>query len=125
MTVKHGRSKRKLTGGKLSRHRKSRRYELGRDYVPSHLGDEQRVRVIRTRGGNKKFVLLRAKYANIVVDGKVQKVEIRNVIENKANPHFVRRNIVTKGAVIETDLGKALVTSRPGQDGVVNAKLLK
>jgi small subunit ribosomal protein S8e len=31
---------------------------------------------------------------------------------------------MTKGAIIETEMGKAKVTSRPGQDGVVNAVLL-
>jgi small subunit ribosomal protein S8e len=37
----------------------------------------------------------------------------------------VRRNIVTKGAIIETDAGQARVVSRPGQDGQVNAVLLE
>ena len=35
------------------------------------------------------------------------------------------RGIITKGALIETELGKAIVTSRPGQDGVVNALLVE
>jgi small subunit ribosomal protein S8e len=46
-------------------------------------------------------------------------------VENPANPHYVRRNIITKGAVIKTELGNAKVTSRPGQDGVVNAALIE
>jgi small subunit ribosomal protein S8e len=46
------------------------------------------------------------------------------VTENPANKNFVRRNILTKGAVVATDLGKAKITSRPGQDGEVNAILL-
>ena len=46
------------------------------------------------------------------------------VIENTANPNYVRQNIITKGSVIETEKGKAKVTSRPGQHGVVNAVLL-
>ncbi|MCE4622698.1 MAG: 30S ribosomal protein S8e, partial [Desulfurococcales archaeon] len=33
--------------------------------------------------------------------------------------------IIVKGAIIETTEGKAIVTSRPGQDGVVNAVLIK
>jgi small subunit ribosomal protein S8e len=48
-----------------------------------------------------------------------------SVVENQANPHFVRRNIVTKGAVVETELGRVRITSRTGQDGVVNAVLIK
>ena len=47
-----------------------------------------------------------------------------NVIENPSNPHLVRRNILTKGAVVETKLGKAKVTSRPGQEGTLNGVLI-
>jgi len=47
------------------------------------------------------------------------------LIENKANKEFLRKRIITKGAIIETELGKAVVTSRPGQDGVINAKLIE
>ena len=52
-----------------------------------------------------------------------KKAKIISVAENKASRHFLRRNIITKGAVIETELGKAKVTSRPGQHGVINAVL--
>jgi small subunit ribosomal protein S8e len=45
-------------------------------------------------------------------------------VENQANIHYVRRNIINKGAIIETNLGKARVTSRPGQTGTINAVLL-
>ena len=56
---------------------------------------------------------------------KVQVTDILNVVDNKANTHFVRRNIITKGAVVETSLGKAKVTSRPGQHGMVNGVLVE
>jgi small subunit ribosomal protein S8e len=56
---------------------------------------------------------------------RVIKSKIKTVKENPANPHYVRMNIITKGAVIETDAGLARVTSRPGQHGVVNAVLIK
>ena len=46
------------------------------------------------------------------------------VIENTANPNYVRRNIITKGAIVETPEGNAKVTSRPGQDGVINGILI-
>jgi small subunit ribosomal protein S8e len=38
---------------------------------------------------------------------------------------FVRRKIITIGAIIKTELGLSKVTSRPSQDGVVNAVLIK
>lgn len=56
--------------------------------------------------------------------GKSQKTEIVNVVENPANANLVRRNVITKGCVVETKLGRARVTSRPGQEGVVNGVLV-
>ena len=40
--------------------------------------------------------------------------------ENPANPNYVQRNINTKGAILETEVGLVRVRSRPGQDGVLN-----
>jgi small subunit ribosomal protein S8e len=57
--------------------------------------------------------------------GQTKSTKILSVIENPADPHFVRRNVLTKGAIIETELGKARVTSRPGQSGSVNAVLIE
>jgi small subunit ribosomal protein S8e len=37
---------------------------------------------------------------------------------------YDRRGVITKGAEIETSLGIARVTSRPGNDGVINAILI-
>ena len=88
--------------------------------------DKTRSKIIRTRGGNQKQRLLSVNVAN-VLDQKTKKFEkakILSVVENTASRHFVRRNIITKGAVVETDKGKAKVTSRPGQDGTVNAILI-
>ena len=53
-----------------------------------------------------------------------EKVKIKTIIENQANRNFVRRNIMNKGAIIDTEIGKAKITSRPGQDGTVNAILV-
>ncbi|MCK4384091.1 MAG: 30S ribosomal protein S8e, partial [Candidatus Lokiarchaeota archaeon] len=35
-----------------------------------------------------------------------------------------RRHILTKGAVVETELGNARITSRPGQHGTLNGILM-
>jgi small subunit ribosomal protein S8e len=121
-----GRSVRKITGGRYRRFRKKRKYELGREQAETRLG-EVRAKVIRVRGGNVKVRLFETKYANVVdpSTGKAKRVEIKKVVENRANPHYVRRNIITRGAIILTELGEARVTSRPGQDGSVNAVLLE
>lgn len=81
---------------------------------------------MRTRGGNKKVRVVGSEYANLAdEDGDVIQAEINGVLENPANPNYVQRNILTKGAIIDTSEGKARITSRPGQDGVVNAVLVE
>jgi small subunit ribosomal protein S8e len=51
-------------------------------------------------------------------------VKMLNEIENNADVDLARRNILTKGAIIVTEQGKAKITSRPGQAGTVNGVLL-
>ncbi len=122
--IVHSKSLRKPSGGLRKPHRKKKKYELGRQWIPVTIGKEAR-KLVRVRGGNYKVRLLRAEFANVAVEkGKVVKARILRVVENPANPHYARRAIITKGAIIETEAGFAKVTSRPGQDGVVNAVLL-
>jgi small subunit ribosomal protein S8e len=125
MAIWQGKSNRKITGGRLRLRRGKRNFEMGREKTETTVG-ERRAKNIRVRGGNTKVRLMVAQFAN-VMDPKTKKstkVEIKGVLENVANPHYVRRNIVTKGALIDTDLGAAMVTSRPGQDGNINAVLV-
>lgn len=126
MAIWQGKSMKKPSGGRAKMNRGKRKYELGREPAETKIGD-RRVRMIRTRGGNTKVRLATDTKINVVdpETNKVEVAEIINVIENTANPHFVRRNIITKGAVVETSLGNARVTSRPGQDGVINGVLIK
>lgn len=81
----------------------------------------------RVRGGNIIIKLKETAYANVYdPESKTfKKVKILRVVENPANREYVRLGIVTKGSVIETELGLAKVTSRPSRDGVVNAVLIK
>jgi len=123
MAIVHSKSLRKPSGGMRRAHRKKKKYEMGRPYVPAIVGEEKRKK-IRVRGGNYKVRQTGVEFANVATGKGVKRVRVKQVVENPANPFFVRRNIVTKGAVIETEIGYARVTSRPGQDGVVNAVLL-
>jgi small subunit ribosomal protein S8e len=77
-------------------------------------------------GGNSKNRMLSAAYANVVdpSTNKITRVRIVKVVQNPADPNYVQRNIITKGATIQTDAGMARITSRPGQDGTVNAVLI-
>jgi small subunit ribosomal protein S8e len=56
--------------------------------------------------------------------GKSKKVSIKNVLETPANTFLARQNILIKGAIIETELGKAKITNRPSQEGNVQAILI-
>jgi small subunit ribosomal protein S8e len=78
-------------------------------------------------GETEKLRLLKCDVANVTdpKTGVAKKVKIETVVENPANLHYVRRNILTKGAIIKTELGKARITSRPAQDGAVNAVLIE
>ncbi len=99
---------------------------MGRLPVFTGIG-ARKVKTVRTVGGNKKSKILRAEKVN-VYDPKTKKyevVEIKNVVENPANSQYVRRNLMTKGAIIETPKGKAKITSRPGQEAVLNAVLVE
>ena len=115
-----GRSKRKRTGGRRRRSHKKTRHQLGRQPAETTVG-EPRFQVIDSRGNNEKVRALSANTAQVAIDGEVTEATIENVVENPANVNYVRRNIITKGAIIETSAGQARVTSRPGQTGQVNA----
>ena len=126
MAIWQGRPKRKPSGGRLRAARKKRRFEIGREKQFTHLGP-RKVKMYRVKGANRKARLLNVDIAN-VVDPKtkaIKKVKILTVKTSPSNPNYVQRNIVTKGATVMTELGEAVITSRCGQDGVVNAMLVK
>lgn len=124
MAVWQDRSQTKKTGGKTRSYRKSRKHDIGSKFSEPEVG-EQKVIVKQTRGGNQKSVAKRSETVNLAVDGEVKNAEINSVEENPANPNFVRRSMLTKGTIIETTEGTAEITSRPGQEGSVNAKLIE
>jgi small subunit ribosomal protein S8e len=125
MVFDQQRSVRKETGARYKRQHAKKKAALGRNPTLTKVG-EPAQKSIKTRGGNEKNRVLRTNVAN-VYDAKTKKyvkANIKIVVENPANRHYVRRNIITKGTVIQTDKGNARVTSRPGQDGVINAVLI-
>jgi small subunit ribosomal protein S8e len=126
--VYQGNDLRKPTGGKKRSHQKvKRKYWMGRYPTMTRLDNTEERRLIRVRGGNYKVRLKRAAYANVVdpSTNTAKKVRILRVVETPANPHYARANVIVKGTIIETEMGRAVVTSRPGQDGVVNAVLIE
>ncbi len=125
MSVWHGdQHKRKASGGRKRTNRKKRRFEKGFFPAETTLG-KHKSRMIRKQGGVEKIRLLAVNQVNISdSSGKTSKVEILRVIKNPANVDYDRRGVITKGTIIATPLGTARVTSRPGQDGIVNAILV-
>ncbi|MCW3999945.1 MAG: 30S ribosomal protein S8e [Candidatus Bathyarchaeota archaeon] len=117
--------KRKLTGGKKRVYRSKKKYEAGGYPAETILGEPKR-KVTRGLGGNMKVKALTDKYASVTdpATGSTQKSEIVRVVRNQANVDYNRRGVITKGAEIETALGLAKVTSRPGNDGIINAVLI-
>ena len=126
MALWQGKSRRKTTGGRHRLHRGKRKTEIGREKQITVIGKESKKKV-RTRGNNLKFRVLSATVVNVYdpKSKKTIKTNMKTVLENPANPNYVRRNIITKGAIIDTEKGKAKITSRPGQHGTINAILIK
>lgn len=121
MGIWQGRSRRKPTGGRLRPVRKKRRFEISRELQHATLGTGT-VKRYRVRGDNLKLRILTATTVNVYDPSTktTKPAKVVTVRENPANPNYVQRNIVTKGAILETDLGLVRVVSRPGQDGVLN-----
>ena len=125
MALWQGNSRRSKTGRRIRYARGKRKFEIGKEQHLTTIGAPKQ-KAVRTKGDNKKVRSLTTNIAYIVDQktGKTTKTEITSVIENSANIHYIRRNIMNKGAIIDTKLGKAKITSRPGQSGTINAVLI-
>lgn len=125
MARSQDRAKRKPSSGRYHPFRTKRKGELAGFSASTRLSEEKRLRTKRILGGHQKVSLLSANKINVAdKKGKVAQSEIVNVVGNPANQNLVRRNVITKGAIVETKLGKVRITSRPGQEGVINGVLV-
>jgi small subunit ribosomal protein S8e len=125
MALSQQKSKRKNSGGRFRAIRKKRLYEIGREPALSKIGAFKKSN-IRITGGNRKSWIISSNVIN-VTDPKTKKAvkaTIKTVTDNPANRQYIRRNILTKGTIVDTDLGKARITSRPGQEGSLNGVLI-
>src|SRR6476646_8631544 len=111
---------RKFTGGRKVAMRDRRKFEM--DRYPHEAVVRRRV-----RGNNVKSAFKTVEFANVAdpASKKVVKSKILEVTKNSANKDYERRGVISKGALLETNAGVARVISRPGQDGTVNAVLVK
>jgi small subunit ribosomal protein S8e len=116
---------RKGTGGTLRSSSDKKLAKIGGAFSATKVSTKEVAVARRVRGGSHKVVRRYAITANVVMpDKSMKKVKIIRVLESPNNRHYARMNVITKGVVIETEAGKARVTSRPGQHGIVNAVLL-
>ncbi len=132
----HTKSNKLKTGGKRStvnRCDKKKAWMGGTAANTKTDADAKETRNVKSgRGNSSKIRVTQTKYANVVLDKKTNKMvkaEIIAVKENNANRLFARSNISTKGATIKVMVDgsekTAKITSRPGQDGIVNAVLIE
>jgi len=103
-----------------------RKFEIDR-YPNEALFGENRIKTRRVRGNNKKTAVKFGAFVNLddPVSKKTTNSKILQVVKNPANKDYERRGVISKGALLETELGIARVISRPGQDGCINAVLIK
>ncbi len=125
MGIWHGRSGRTATGSRLKKFRGKRKHQMGRIPTETQIGEPKR-KTMDSKGKTKKVPLFEAKYVNVTDPKKNEtfRAEIEDVEENSANLDYQRRKVITKGTIIVTSKGRARVTSRPGQDGILNAILI-
>ncbi len=125
MGVWHTRSGRRSSGARLKHFRGRRKFEMGRTPTETIMG-EAAAREIDSKGVHKKRPAFQVKFVN-VTDSKKKETyhaEILDVEKNPANLDYQRRKVITKGTIIKTSKGRAKVTSRPGQQGILNAVLV-
>ena len=115
---------RKISGGKYRKTRKKKLFEKSGQPRIVKLG-KKKAKFIKMRGGGKKLVLLSDNTINLMQKGKAKKTEIKNVLETPSNRFLAKQNVLVKGAIIETSLGKAKITNRPSQEAIVQGKLLE
>ena len=114
----------KGTGGKRGKASDKKLRFVGGTFTATKVSTKEKRALKRGRGNTAKVKLRTAKFVNVLTKEGMKKVTLRTVLETPDNRHYARQNILTKGAVVDTEIGKVKITNRVGQDGVVNGKLL-
>ena len=110
----------KPTGGKINLNRKRRKFQRMGLPLMTELG-EKKIRKVEGRGMTRKIKLVASNSINVVTKGgKMRKVKVIDVKSNQANLHYVRRRIITKGTIVEPELGHVRATSRSSQSGILS-----
>lgn len=115
---------RKLTGGRYKKVKKKKKTDMPGQNRVVKIG-ERKVKFLRGRGGNKKTISFKGNAANVNINGKSKNVKILKVIETPSNIFLARQNVLVKGAIIDTEIGKAKITNRPSKEGQIQAILIE
>ncbi len=112
------------TGGSRVKFRDKKLIHIGNRFTSTKAGEKIVKENVRIKGGKCKIKLKKASTVNVITKEGVKKAKILGVIESH-RADFARENIITKGAVLKTEIGKVKVTNRVGQDGIVNGVLVQ
>ena len=112
------------TGGRRGKRTDKKLRFIGGTFTATKVSTTEKKHLKHARGNITKVKLRTAKFVNVLTKSGMKRVAMRTVLETLDNRHYARQNILTKGAIIDTELGKVKITNRVGQDGVVNGKLL-
>lgn len=115
---------RKASGGRYKKDKKRKLTGRQGQARIVKLGDTK-TKLLSGRGNTTKLVSFLNNVANVMIKGKAKESKITNVTETPSNTFLARQNILVKGAIIETELGKARITNRPSQEGNVQAVLVE
>ncbi len=124
MSKSSRRSRRTIHGSKYKKDRKKRKKELSNPPTLTRI-DDKKSKKVKKLGGEVKKKLLSSNEVIITKNKKNINAKIVRVLKNPANRHFVRMNVLTKGAIIETDKGKVKITNRPGQQPHIQGILIE
>ncbi len=133
MTQWHAEPARKSSGGinYHKNHRDKRLSSKGNNATLTRVDAEKELVHYSGRGNTQKTKSRKTPTA-VVLDpktGKSKTLAIETVVNNPANRQFARQNVLTKGAIVRVIDGSAKktarITSRPGQNGNVQAILEK
>lgn len=117
---------RKYTGGRLNPYRSRRKYEIDR-YPNEPVVGSENIITRRVRGRNYKMAVKSLEFVNVNdnENKKTIKTKIIKTLKNPANKDYERRGVLSKGAIVETELGHVKIVSRPGQVGTINGVVIK
>lgn len=111
-------------GKRKIKFRDKRRSEAGSYFSATRVSQDNDIRGTRRRGGSMVPRASKIAFANVITKEGYKRARIKSVVESKDNRNFARQGILTKGAIIDTELGKAVVVNRPGREGTVNARIV-